>query len=105
VSGRQRASTARAAFGRAMTPQAAKTAARNEPKARSTPAASDRPSKFTVLLDANTAADFDALAVQLRRQLGRRIEKAAIIRALVALAGDDAALRGQLASELRNQHQ
>jgi hypothetical protein len=99
---RQRASTAREAIGRAMTPQPARTAARSESEARSAPAASDRPSKFTLLLDADAAADFDALAVQLRRQLGRRVEKAAIVRALIALAADDTTLRDQLAREIRS---
>jgi hypothetical protein len=99
---RQRASAAREAFGRAMTPQTARAATRGESEAQSAPTPGERPSKFTVLLDRRAAVEFDRLAMQMRNQLGRRIEKAAIVRALVALAADDATLRDQLARELQS---
>lgn len=60
-------------------------------------------SKFTVLLDSSEAADFDQLALHVRRLLGRSVAKGDLLRALVALASDDAALREQLAGELRGQ--
>jgi hypothetical protein len=101
---RQRASAAREAFGRAMTVPAARTAARIEPAPRTEAPAGDRSStsksKYTLRLDPGPAADFDALAVQLRRQLGRRVEKSHIVRALIAMAADDATLREQLAGEI-----
>ena len=61
----------------------------------------DRPSKFTVLLDGQAAADFDGLALSARRQLGRRVEKSELVRVLIALAADDPSLLGQIVDELR----
>lgn len=58
-------------------------------------------SKFTVVLSPEDAAMFDQLALDIRRELGRRVVKGDLVRTLVALAGDDAALRGQLVDQLR----
>lgn len=60
------------------------------------------PSKFTVLLDPDTTIGFDQLALDIRRLLGRRVSKGDLVRALIALAAADPALRTQLLDELRN---
>jgi hypothetical protein len=59
------------------------------------------PSKFTVLLEPDAAADFDQLALDIRRLLGRRVSKGNLVRALIALAAADLTLREQLIDELR----
>jgi hypothetical protein len=59
------------------------------------------PSKFTVLLEPDAAADFDGLALDIRRLLGRRVSKGDLVRALIALAAADPTLRDQLIGELR----
>ncbi len=59
------------------------------------------PSKFTVLLDPDAAADFDQLALDIRRLLGRRVSKGDLVRALIALAAAHPTLRDQLLDELR----
>jgi hypothetical protein len=65
------------------------------------PAQAPPPSKFTVLLEADAAADFDQLALDIRRLLGRRVSKGDLVRALIALAAADLTLRDQLLDELR----
>jgi hypothetical protein len=69
----------------------------------STPAATQTPppSKFTVLLEPDAAADFDQLALDIRRLLGRRVSKGNLVRALIALAAADPTFRDQLIDELR----
>ncbi len=59
------------------------------------------PSKFTVLLDNQAAADFDQLALDIRRLLGRRVSKGELVRALLAQATQDRALRDSLVDQLR----
>jgi hypothetical protein len=65
------------------------------------PAEAPPPSKFTVLLDPDAAADFDQLALDIRRLLGRRVSKGNLVRALLALAAADPTLRDRLLDELR----
>ncbi|MGH3707095.1 MAG: hypothetical protein ACRDRU_14695 [Pseudonocardiaceae bacterium] len=65
------------------------------------PAEGAPPSKFTVLLEPDAAADFDELALDIRRLLGRRVSKGNLVRALIALAAADPTLRDQLIDELR----
>lgn len=65
------------------------------------PAQAAPPSKFTVLLEPDAAADFDQLALDIRRLLGRRVSKGNLVRALIALAAADLTLREQLIDELR----
>lgn len=67
----------------------------------SQPAEAHPPSKFTVLLDPDAAIGFDQLALDIRRLLGRRVSKGDLVRALIALAAADPALRAQLLDELR----
>lgn len=69
----------------------------------STPALTEAPppSKFTVLLDHDAAADFDQLALDIRRLIGRRVSKGHLVRALLALAAADHMLRDRLLDELR----
>lgn len=62
--------------------------------------AAESKSKFTVLLDGDEAANFDSLALVLRRRLGRVVKKSDIVRALIALASDDQTLTAQLETEL-----
>lgn len=69
--------------------------------ASTTPAEAHPPSKFTVLLDPDAATDFDQLALDIRRLLGRRVSKGDLVRALIALAAADPTLRAQLLDELR----
>lgn len=66
------------------------------------PAEAASPSKFTVLLEPDAAADFDQLALDIRRLLGRRVSKGNLVRALIALAAADLTLRDQLIGELRS---
>ncbi len=49
-------------------------------------------SKYTLLLDARLATTLDELALRLRRRTGRRVEKSALLRALIMLAADDPTL-------------
>lgn len=65
------------------------------------PAEAPPPSKFTVLLEPDAAADFDQLALDIRRLLGRRVSKGNLVRALIAMAAADPTLRDQLIDELR----
>lgn len=65
------------------------------------PAEALPPSKFTVLLEPDAAADFDQLALDIRRLLGRRVSKGDLVRALIALAAANLTLRDQLLDELR----
>jgi hypothetical protein len=106
---RRRASETRSALTRGLTvppPQAAheapeETAAAPAPSAER-PAARTAPptSKYTANLDADTAAEFDGLALTARRKLGRRVDKSDILKTLIHLAADDASLREQLIAEL-----
>jgi hypothetical protein len=57
-------------------------------------------SKYTAMLDADTAAEFDALALAARRRLGRKVDMSEIVRSLIRLAADDASLRDQVISEV-----
>lgn len=57
-------------------------------------------SKYTALLDSDTAEAFDELALRARRIKGRRVEKSEIVRALIMLAADDASLRDQVIGQL-----
>ncbi|MDX2842111.1 hypothetical protein PV377_24625 [Streptomyces ipomoeae] len=45
-----------------------------------------KPSKYTILFDQDDALVFDGLALELRRQVGRPVDKSEIVRALVHLA-------------------
>jgi hypothetical protein len=57
-------------------------------------------SKYTALLDAETAAAFDELALTARRRTGKKVDKSAILRVLILLTADDASLRDQVFDEL-----
>lgn len=70
------------------------------PKAEPKPPASPDRSKFTVLLSESDAILWDELAMLLRRDLHRRVDKAAFLRALVYLATEDADLRRQVAEQI-----
>jgi hypothetical protein len=116
MSERPRASAARASMLRGMTvpprpvPQpvpsdddaavpdaAAPQPAARKPAKRGVP---DGTTKYSANLDADTAAEFDSLALIARRKLGRRVEKVEIMKALIRLAADDASLRDQVISEV-----
>jgi hypothetical protein len=77
------------------------TTATSNSASTSAPAEAVPPSKFTVLLESDAAADFDQLALDIRRLLGRRVSKGNLVRALIALAAADPTLRDQLLHELR----
>jgi hypothetical protein len=78
------------------------TTATSNSASTSAPAEAAPPSKFTVLLEPDAAADFDQLALDIRRLLGRRVSKGNLVRALIALAAADLTLRDQLIEELRS---
>lgn len=61
-------------------------------------------SKFSVLLDNDTATTFDQLALTIRKKLGHQIKKADILRSLIVLMADDQTLLNQIAEEIRRQH-
>src|SRR4051812_27031272 len=71
--------------------------ARERPRKRGVP---NNTTKYTANLDADTAAEFDALALAARRKLGRRVDKSEIMKALIRLAADDASLKDQVISEV-----
>jgi len=110
---RRRASQTRKAFDRAFavpTRSAVPPVLADEPPSPSpadevtaVPAGKDKPvlSKYTALLDVDTAAEFDALALAARRKLGRKVDKSTLMRALIRLAADDASLRDQVIDQLR----
>jgi hypothetical protein len=77
------------------------TAAASDNASTPAPAEAPPPSKFTVLLDPDAAADFDQLALDIRRLIGRRVSKGDLVRALIALAAADPTLRDRLLDELR----
>jgi hypothetical protein len=56
--------------------------------------------KYTALLDLDTADAFDGLARAARRHTGKTVGKAEIMRALILLAADDATLRQQVLDQL-----
>lgn len=62
-----------------------------------------RRSKFTVILDARDAEEFDALVLTARRTLGRRVDKSELVRAVIALLGRDSALRQEIFEAIREQ--
>lgn len=77
------------------------TSARSVATPAATTATKHRLSKFTVLLTPTDVVMFDQLALDVRTRLGgRRVAKGDLVRALVALASDDATLRDQLINEL-----
>lgn len=53
-------------------------------------------SKFTVLLSAEDAADLDGLVLLLRRRLGRRVDKSAVVRTWIGMTVADADLLAEL---------
>lgn len=71
-----------------------------EPKAEPKPPVNPDRSKFTVLLTESDAILWDELAMALRRDLGRRVDKSAFLRALVYLATEDADLRRQVGEQI-----
>jgi hypothetical protein len=104
---RRRASETRSALTRGLTPPlpppeaAEETGTAPPPSAERPPAKTAPPtSKYTANLDADTATEFDGLALAARRKLGRRVDKSDILKTLIRLAADDASLRDQLIAEL-----
>lgn len=100
MSTRRRASETRTnPFMQGMAPAAAKPVAA-VPAARETDDAGqpldEKLSKYTALLDGETAAAFDELALMARRKLGRKVDKSKLLRALILMAADDAAVRDQM---------
>lgn len=64
------------------------------------PVKGPRMSKYTALLDLETATAFDELALRARRVKGRKVEKSELVRALILLAADDSSLSDQIIGEL-----
>ena len=98
----KRATRAADAFSKVSAPRPAEPVAKPVPATTtSTPApAREKPSKYTLLLSDDDALMWDQLAMNLRRDLGRKVDKSSIVRALVYLAADDESLRRQLAETL-----
>jgi hypothetical protein len=61
------------------------------------------PRKKTLLLSDDDALMWDQLAMTLRRDLGRKVDKSAMVRALVYLAAEDEDLRRELTEVLRRE--
>lgn len=61
---------------------------------------SDSPSKYTLLLDQETALTLDRLALELRRRVGHRVEKSEILRALIRQADANPLITEALAGGL-----
>ncbi|WP_217207752.1 hypothetical protein [Streptomyces sp. AC550_RSS872] len=59
-----------------------------------------KPSKYTILFDQDDALVFDGLALELRRQVGRPVDKSEIVRALVHLAARPGPVADRLADVL-----
>lgn len=59
------------------------------------------PVAYTVRLSPDEAHDSDTLLLDLRRTLARRLDKSAVVRALLHLARTDPAVRAALLAELR----
>jgi hypothetical protein len=74
------------------------------PRPEPTPVASEVLSKYTVLLSDADAALFDDLALRGRRELGHRVSKSDLVRALLALTRDDATVFEDLLPTLRRLH-
>lgn len=97
----KRASGASQAFGRLSTPKQPEVEqVASTPKKPAPAVKEERTSKYTVLLSDNDALLWDQLAMTLRRDLGRKVDKSAMVRALVYLAAEDDDLRHQLADTL-----
>lgn len=64
------------------------------------PAAGDGSVAFTLRLTADEAIDLDELQLEFRRTLRRRVDKAAIFRALLVLAAADPDLRQRMADQI-----
>jgi hypothetical protein len=74
------------------------------PRGAAAPAEAAKPrgkSKYTLLLEPEEAVELDGVQLAVRRQLGRRVDKSMIFRALVTIVADDATVRQQLIEELR----
>jgi hypothetical protein len=106
VTARRRAGDAGSALRRGFTAVPPSPTPADDPPAPEAVPAAARPtkgskgSKYTAILDDETATAFDELALKARRVLGRRVEKSELIRVLIMLAVDDASLREQLIAEV-----
>lgn len=58
--------------------------------------------KYTLLLDATIADELDAALLQMRRQVGRPVDRSQVTRELYALLLEDPALAEQVADRLRH---
>lgn len=56
--------------------------------------------KYTLLLNSSVAADFDEDTLALSRQVGRRVDKSEIVRALVDLLHTDEGVLAQVSRRL-----
>ena len=59
--------------------------------------------RYTLNLDKESYRVFDGLMFAARRQLGGRVDKSELIRALLLLAADDASLREQVIQQVLSQ--
>ncbi|MEV7297514.1 hypothetical protein AB0N79_38820 [Streptomyces microflavus] len=60
-----------------------------------------KPSKYTLLLDQDDALALDELAFQMRREAGRPVDKAEMMRLLIRLARDHAEVSAFLSRRVR----
>jgi hypothetical protein len=65
----------------------------------SKPASGQR--KYTLLLDSSIADDLDAALLQMRRQIGRPVDRSQVTRELYALLLEDPTLADQVIDRLR----
>lgn len=71
---------------------------RTKPTATATPAGEQR--KYTVLLDADLADSVDTALIRLRRQVGRKVDRSAVVRELLVMLTDDPTLARSVAERL-----
>lgn len=104
----RRAGQAREAYRRSMRPSPEDTSSEQQPLPEESSEETQQPdlgkvarNKYTVTLTDDDALMWDDVAMRLRRQLGRKVSKSEIVRALVGLAADDPTLLQQIAETVQ----
>lgn len=59
-------------------------------------------SKYTLLVPPDEAVTWDEVALRMRRELGRRVDKSAIVRAAVKAVAEDPELFARVVEVIRN---
>lgn len=78
-------------------------AAKRESSETTTSTEDQRKRKYTILLTAAMSADLEDDALTISRQVGRRVDKSDVLRALVAMLHADPTLVDEVSRHLRDQ--